>query len=154
MNKKEFLETLGRRLAQVYTREKVMEHIQYYDTYITEKVAQGAREEEVIAQLGDPLLIARTIMDAGEAKEESQNFGTVYEETDHGWSEDRSKHDRGVSGYSFQMNSKSGCLIALIVIVVVLILLVWLLGAVMIRLLPIIVPVLVVLGVISLFKRD
>ena len=77
MNKKEFLDALGKRLSQQLSQEKVAEHIQYYDRYLTEKMMQGMTEEEAVAQLGNPLLIARTIMDTAVEEEEPK---VVYEE--------------------------------------------------------------------------
>ena len=63
MSRTEFLHALQGRLAETLPREKVEENVRYYDSYIIEEMRKGKTEEEVIKELGDPLLIAKTIMD-------------------------------------------------------------------------------------------
>ena len=41
----------------------VEENVRYYDGYISDEVRKGRSEEEVIEEIGDPRLIARTIED-------------------------------------------------------------------------------------------
>lgn len=42
----------------------IQENIRYYDAYISEEVAKGLAEAQVIEDLGGPRIIARTIVDA------------------------------------------------------------------------------------------
>ena len=44
----------------------VEENIRYYDSYITDEVNKGRWEEEVIAEIGDPRLIAKNIEETTE----------------------------------------------------------------------------------------
>ena len=74
MRKQEFLDTLRRALTGDVPPGVVEEHIRYYDRYITEEVGKGRTEEEVIGEIGDPRLIARTIEDTTDGA-----GGTVYE---------------------------------------------------------------------------
>ena len=76
MRKEEFLQTLRRALTGDVPPGVVEENIRYYDSYIGEEVRKGRTEEEVIREIGDPRLIARTIEDttdgAGEGRYQSQ----------------------------------------------------------------------------------
>lgn len=63
MRKEEFLQTLRRALTGNVPPGTVEENIRYYDAYIREEVRKGRTEEEVIGEIGDPRLIARTIED-------------------------------------------------------------------------------------------
>ena len=68
MTKNEFLEGLRKALGNDLNRETVQENVAYYDGYINVQVNLGRTEEEVTADLGDPWVIAQTIIDAEEAK--------------------------------------------------------------------------------------
>ena len=74
MNKLQFLEILGQKLSEELPRSQVISNLQYYESYIDGAVQAGKSEKEVLEELGDPHLIARTIMDTqtGEAFYEEQ----------------------------------------------------------------------------------
>lgn len=153
MNKREFLDTLGKRLAQQLSRDKVEEHVRYYDQYLTEKIQQGMTEEEAVAALGDPLLIARTIMDTSGKESASE---TVYEEKargGYGRSSVENFNDQEKEFQRLQNKGRIGCFVAALVIVVVLILVLRLVGSVLSLILPILIPILVILMVVEYFKK-
>ncbi len=66
MTKQEFLEKLRAALGNDLSGAVVSENVNYYKQYITDEVAKGKSEKEVIDELGDPWAIARTIIDAQE----------------------------------------------------------------------------------------
>lgn len=74
MNRQEFLDGLYRALAGEVSEEKRQSDIRYYRDYIAEEVSKGRSEEDVLAELGDPRLIARTIVDAAAAGEERRGY--------------------------------------------------------------------------------
>lgn len=153
MNKKEFLDILGRRLAQQLPQEKIAEHIRYYDEYLTEKVQQGMTEQEAIAQLGDPLLIARTIMDTSG---DEMGKKTVYEEGYTGnyqkgpREENLKEHHRRTDG---KLQTRLGCLVAVIVVILLLTLILKLVGSVLSFVLPVLIPVLIIGMVLEYFRK-
>lgn len=153
MNKKEFLDILGRRLAQQLPQEKIAEYIRYYDEYLTEKVQQGMTEQEAIAQLGDPLLIARTIMDTSG---DEMGKKTVYEEGYTGnyqkspREEKLKEHHRGTDG---KLQTRLGCLVAVIVVILLLTLILKLVGSVLSFVLPVLIPVLIIGMVLEYFRK-
>lgn len=77
MNKGEFLEGLRNTLSGEVPPSVVQENLRYYDDYIRTEIQNGRSEAEVMAELGDARLIARTIIDttpgAGDGAFESYN---------------------------------------------------------------------------------
>lgn len=64
MTKQEFLDRLRRSLHGKVSPGQVAENLQFYEDYINTEVRKGASEAEVLAGLGDPRLLARTIVEA------------------------------------------------------------------------------------------
>lgn len=58
MTKQEFLEKLRAALGNDLSGAVVSENVNYYKQYITDEVAKGKSEKEVIDELGDPWAIA------------------------------------------------------------------------------------------------
>ena len=63
MTKQEFLDKLRISLNGKIAAGEVEEHIRYYEDYINVELRKGSSEEDVMATLGDPRLIARTIVE-------------------------------------------------------------------------------------------
>ena len=61
MNKSEFLRILKESLEMSLEKTAINEQIDYYDKYISDEIKKGKTEKEVIDELGDPRLIAKTI---------------------------------------------------------------------------------------------
>ncbi|MBQ7535717.1 MAG: DUF1700 domain-containing protein [Stomatobaculum sp.] len=64
MTKQEFLEGLRERLLEEGADVLVPENLNYYDSYIEEEKQKGRTEEDVLEELGNPALIARSILEA------------------------------------------------------------------------------------------
>ena len=62
MSKQEFLDGLRRSLASGLETHEINEHINYYSDYIDSQIRMGKSEEEVMASLGEPRLIAKTLI--------------------------------------------------------------------------------------------
>ena len=62
MTKQEFLDGLRRSLAGGLETQEINEHIRYYSDYIDSQIRMGISEEEVMASLGEPRLIAKTLL--------------------------------------------------------------------------------------------
>ena len=63
MTKYEFLNDLKASLTGNVSGQVINENMQYYDEYIAGEVRKGKTEAETLEGLGDPRLIARTIID-------------------------------------------------------------------------------------------
>ncbi len=81
MNKLEFLQQLRSALAGSLNSQAVEEHIQYYQEYIELEMRKGNSEEEVLAILGNPKLLAKSMIEAG-------SHETTYHEVSHGHGEE------------------------------------------------------------------
>lgn len=66
MSRQEFLQRLRDTLIGEVPGNVIEENLRYYDDYIRTEAAKGQTEEEVTAAIGDPRLIAKTIMEATE----------------------------------------------------------------------------------------
>ena len=62
MTKQEFLDGLRRSLVNGLETAEINEHIRYYSDYIDSRIRMGISEEEVMASLGEPRLIAKTLL--------------------------------------------------------------------------------------------
>ena len=63
MNKQVFLDELRQALEGNISSQSIVSNIMYYDEYFTNEIRKGRSEEEIIDELGDPRLIAKTIID-------------------------------------------------------------------------------------------
>lgn len=79
MSRQEFLQRLRETLSGEVPGSVIEENIRYYEEYITTEVRNGSTEEAVIASIGDPRLIARTILEASENAKDSGSGRTYYE---------------------------------------------------------------------------
>ena len=64
MTKAEFLEKLRIELSSGVTPQVLQENLNYYGQYIDDEIRKGRTESEVLAELGDPWILAKTIVDA------------------------------------------------------------------------------------------
>lgn len=66
MCKQEFIDRLRMALSGKVSARLVEENISYYEEYINSQVRMGNSEEMVLSSLGDPRLIAKSIITANE----------------------------------------------------------------------------------------
>ena len=64
MNKEEFLQGLRRALSSTGSESLIQENLSFYRSYIDGEMVKNRSEEEVLAELGDPRLIANSIREA------------------------------------------------------------------------------------------
>ena len=67
MTREEFLRALRAELSNSVSEERIREQLSYYQDYIASECKKGRSEEEVVLELGEPRLLAKTIADAAEA---------------------------------------------------------------------------------------
>ena len=63
MNKEAFIDTLRRALYGKVSDYELTDQVRYYEDYIQSQVRSGRDEQQVLDELGDPRLIARTLLD-------------------------------------------------------------------------------------------
>ena len=125
MTKQEFLETLGKILNRELSEAEVQDNLRYYENYIGQEVAKGRTEEQVLAELGDPRLIARTILQVDAQKENSYSAETIYTEEEDGrysrsYTEESQNSGSGIHVHTFSDAKAWLILIAVVVVLFVL----------------------------------
>ncbi len=85
MTKEQFLSSLEEALIGNISPSLINENIRYYEEYIETEKRKGRTEEEVMEELGDPRLIAKTISDTADSSDK-RGAGAIkdsyYNETD------------------------------------------------------------------------
>lgn len=71
MSKEEFLRRLEEALTGEVPASVIRENVIYYNTYISQEMARGRSMEEIVAEIGDARIVARTIIDSCEAAGET-----------------------------------------------------------------------------------
>ncbi len=75
MNQYEYIDILRDTLSAELPESKVKEHIQYYNGYIEENTRNNKGWEDILEELGDPRLIAKTIIDTYKLSKDYINNG-------------------------------------------------------------------------------
>lgn len=159
MGRYEFVNTLRTALSEELPASLVEENVRYYESYISQEVAGGKTEAEVLEELGDPRLIARTILDTqGQQEDYSEGYGSFYEEQE----AEREKglhaevNEKGgvdIKYRSFNFNTWYGKLLIAVVLILILFLIISIVSGILSLVLPILVPVLLVLFIIKCFTK-
>lgn len=80
MRQEEFLISFQEALTGEVSDRIVQENVRYYKNYINEQISMGRTEQEVMISLGNPRLLAKTIVDSSKYVEETQEK-TTYQST-------------------------------------------------------------------------
>ena len=136
MEKIEFLNGLRQTMIGEVDQKVIDDNIRYYDDYIMMEARKGKAEEEVLETLGDPRLIAKTIIDTNQPLMEQNAFDPYEEEM-----EGKPKVFT-LPGWAM-----------LILYGIAAIVLIGIIGSVVSALLPIIIPVIIIALIIGFFRR-
>ena len=82
-NKEAFIDTLRRALYGKVSDYELTDHVRYYEDYIRQEMNRGRSEQEVLEELGDPRLIARTILETSGMKAPEVEYTIDEEPADH-----------------------------------------------------------------------
>ena len=100
MSREEFLRGLEEALAGEVPVSVVRDNLNYYSSYLSQELAKGRTMEEIIEEIGEPRIVARTIIDSTDAAAEAGDYGAY---------EDRSSRDGyGNSGYGGYDGGREG----------------------------------------------
>lgn len=166
MNRIEFIEKLQRALAGGLSSRQVTENVRYYQEYIDTEIRKGRSEEEVLAGLGDPRLLAKSIIEANKRAGQSEGTNLNYDEEivdgdsgrqtysyTYGYDTEGERNvyeeDMAGAGRVFRM---PGWLLLLIITVVVL-LIIGVAFSLISVMAPILIPVLGIMLVVRLFQN-
>lgn len=162
MTKNEFLSIVRGRITGAIPSSEVESQIDYYSAYIDGRIGAGLTEEEAVEELGDPLLIAKTVIESTDRAAEAAGYdgryrsstdtyddsdginsgifgksgpsGYGYEQTGSGTEyRESSREGDGKQANRSSLGSGLGCIIAVIIFILV-IALVWVLSVFVFRL--------------------
>ena len=138
MNKREFLNTLQASLSGALPSGKVSEHMQYYEQYISDEVRKGIPESEVLESLGDPRLIAKTLM-------ETADTGT--------YAEDNRYTEEGKNSQDLVKKLKSNQLFHKVLLVLLILLVLASVFTVLRFILPLVLPLVGIILILNFLKK-
>ena len=140
MNREEYINTLERCLVGKIDPDSLRDTIEYYKDYFAMEQAKGRSQEQIIAGLGEPRLLAKSIIAAESNRQDRDE------------SELRTGADSGQGGFT---GRRIHIPFALLILIVVLLFfgIISLVFSIASMLLPILLPVLIVFRIITLFKN-
>ncbi|MCM1569641.1 MAG: DUF1700 domain-containing protein [Roseburia sp.] len=145
MSKAEFLEKLRLALNGRIHAPEVADNLNYYEDYINTQIRLGKSEEEVIDALGDPRLIARTII--GTSGREQQ-----VDEIDAGAAHAQGEYWERAEKHSLKRIFRIPAWVWLIIMILAVVLILGMVFSLLSFLVPFILPLLVVLFLVKLFR--
>lgn len=150
MNKEEFITKLQYALAGGISGSQVAEHVRYYREYIDSEIHRGRTEEEVLVQLGDPRLLARSIIDANKRAGAASGSNRGYDEEVAGNVPENEKYGR--TGHVRRV-MLPGWLV-MVIIVVIAAIVIGLVSSLLYLFAPVIMGVLIVMLIIQLIHGN
>lgn len=149
MTRNEFLSQLREALQNDLNNSAVQENINYYNHYISEEVAKGKSEEEVLQMLGDPWILAHTIIDASDGTD----YETVYEAGGSAYSSSgaqQSYHNNSSQIHVFGLDTWWKKLLLILFVIMIVVLVVVVISGLVQLLAPILVPILIIMIIVRL----
>lgn len=155
MSKEEFLRGLDNALSGNVPPSVVRDNLRYYDDYIRSERQKGRTEADIMEELGDPRLIARTIMDttpgAAEGEyEEYHPFGNFAGNTRSSQAAEEQQPQSGTYGngsiHYYNLNKWYWKLLAVVAVVLFFTLVITIVGGI----LTLVIPLLPVIGIVIL----
>lgn len=153
MTKQEFVNNIQLALNGKVSPSQVIENVRFYENYINTEIQKGKTEAEVMESLGDPRLIAKTIIQTSGYSGGSAEEGT-YRNVDY---DDRSRNGRRQTSYYETFEETKGKSrmpgwFWIIITILSIILIISIIFSVVSFLFPIIIPIILVVFLIKLFR--
>lgn len=144
MDRENFLKELERNLSGLDKREKDS-IISFYVDYFNEQMAQGRTEQDIIDELGDPRLLAKSIRESN--KESGKSFS---KDEDDGFN----NHERRTyKNVTVNLNSWYTKLIAIVIGILAILLIGALITGILAVFLKIVIPVVIILIIVSVLEN-
>lgn len=150
MTKEEFIKELRSALSGEVNQNELNENIQYYDQYLSQEQQKGRTIDEIVDEIGNPRLIAKTIIDTSS----NVSSGSSYYEQKID-SEDNNHQNRNEENYSRTVRKTRIRIWAAILIMLLIVIGVFaILGRVIFFFAPILVPLLLISIAVRLLTRQ
>ncbi|MBO6015154.1 MAG: hypothetical protein J6P60_01030 [Lachnospiraceae bacterium] len=153
MDRREFMDGLRRSLSGRVDPDVIDETVRYYEDYLDVQIKKGEDAETVLAQLGSPALIAKSIVSAKQSVTTSADASVVYDgEGDDAETQGRfSRSWIGDKGIRLIMGMPGW--LTILIALVILLLVLGLVFSILSFLAPILGPLVIVLLVIHYFEK-
>lgn len=158
MTKSEFLEALRRALNGNMAAASVDDNIRFYNSYFNTEETKGRSEAEILSELGDPRILARTLIDAADragdayAREANETQFHGASSTDSQDSYNDETFTRRGAGTVHKVHMP-GWLIAILVLMAVVVV-ISVVGSLMWAILPYLIPIILVIYIVKLIRRN
>lgn len=159
MSKYEFLNILQVTLDGEVSQDVIDENLLYYNNYIDDEIRKGKNEIDILQLLGEPRLIAKTIIDTSSVTKSARTYTYSNETEDNmqentkqkGFHASYDEHEGWDLRYGkFKINSWYGKMLLIILLIVVL----CVVGQIAVAILPIIFPIVVIFLLVSYFTGN
>lgn len=149
MTRSEFLQDLKEALQnESLSAAAIQENVNYYNGYISDEVAKGRSEAEVLDELGDPWVIAKGIVDSpGSAYYQPDATETVYEDAG---SRQQQQSTQQESVHIFGLDTWWKKLLAVLIVIMIVVVIITIISGVVSLLAPILIPLIIIMIVIRL----
>ena len=104
MSKEEFLRELEEALAGDVPEAVIRDNVSYYGSYLSQEMAKGRSVEEIVGEIGEPFIIAKTIIEHCEASGECAGdggYGNYQESYDDGGNRSQSGNQHPFSNMHY-----------------------------------------------------
>ena len=158
MTKYEFINGLKAALENELDNNKVLENVNYYNDYIDSEIRNGRSESDVIAELGDPWAIAKTIIDSessGSNNYEEYSYTSTEDEVSRRGGYDNS-YDRASGGpkvHIFGLDSWWKKLLLILGVIGVIMIVFSIVTGIISLIAPFIVPLIIISFVLKILKK-
>lgn len=149
MNKQEFINSLRLALSGKVSAGLVEENVAYYEEYINTQIRMGSNEASVLSSLGDPRLIAKSIITANHG-EDGQGYASA--DTEEQQYHNNTNYYTEIRKSNYPKVVSAPGWVWLLVGFLIILLVISILFSVVSALLPIVLPILVVVFFIKLFR--
>ena len=78
MNKDEFLRRLEEALSGEVPASVIRDNLNYYADYLSQELGKGRTMDEIIEEIGEPNIVARTIIDSADASPRGDDRRSTY----------------------------------------------------------------------------
>lgn len=140
MTKFDFIENLKMALTGKINPSELADTIQYYEDYIDGEIRKGESEKRVLEKLGDPRLLAKSIIAANHVETEREN---------NVWSEEDAGDKKGFRFKGIRLSLG----VWIVMIVLVFVLMFGLVTKIIWFFLPVMIPIMLVTYFVRMFRR-
>ena len=147
MTKNEFISGLKQALSGELDNNSLQGHIDYYSEYIQGEINNGRSEAEVVGELGDPWVIAKTILQTETTSDYSYDDGSYVSQ------EHENKTQGGPKIHVFGIDSWWKKLALILGILGIVMLVVTVIGGIISLVLPFVIPVAIISLVFKVLRE-